>query len=232
MSEPNDFSADAFAARIAPHLVDDPMRLPEVAPFGDATLNPSLAAGMARAPLREAAVLVGIVTRPGEAGVILTQRTEHLSAHAGQVAFPGGKIDREDAGPVATALREAEEEIGLSREAVAPLGCFSPYASNSGFRIVPVIGFVRPDAALSANPHEVAAVFEVPLGFLMSGANHRVGNRVWQGRRRYFYEMPWRDRYIWGVTAGIIRQIYERTWGRGAPPAPGTPDPSADEGDA
>lgn len=219
-----DFSADAFADRITPHLETDPTRLPAVAPFGDDTLNPSIAASLASARLREAAVLVPIVTHPREAGVILTQRTEHLSSHAGQVAFPGGKIDRDDAGPVDAALREAEEEIGLDRRDVVPLGFLPPYASGSGFRIVPVIGLVRPGVALTPNPHEVASVFEVPLGFLMSGANHRVGHRVWQGRRRYFYEMPFGDRYIWGVTAGIVRQIFERTYGRGAPPAPGTPD--------
>ena len=225
---PFDFSADAFATRIAAHLVEDAAALPAVAPFGDGTLNPDLAPARV---LRDAAVLVGIVTHPGEAGVILTQRTEHLSSHAGQIAFPGGKIDREDGGPVETALREAEEEIGLSRADVLPLGCFAPYASNSGFRIVPVIGLVRPGVRLEPNPGEVADVFEVPLGFLMSGANHRVGNRVWQGRRRFFYEMPYGDRYLWGVTAGIVRQIYERTWGRGAPPAPGTPAFHAGEGE-
>ena len=221
--DPADFSAEAFVTRITPHLIADASRLPVVAPFGDATLDPSLAPSMAERPLRDAAVLVGIVTHPREAGVILTQRTEHLSSHAGQVAFPGGKIDREDSGPIATALREAEEEIGLDPADVAPLGCFSPYASNSGFRIVPVVGLVRPGAALAANPHEVADVFEVPLGFLMNGANHRVANRMWRGQRRYFYEMPFGERYIWGVTAGILRQLFERTWGRGAPPAPGTP---------
>jgi len=224
--DPTDFSAEAFAARIAPHLVDEPSRLPAVAPYGDTTLNPSLAEGMAGRRLRDAAVLVGIVTHPGEARLILTQRTEHLSSHAGQVAFPGGKIDREDSGPVETALREAEEEIGLDRDFVAPLGCFSPYASNSGFRIVPVVALVRPGAELRANPQEVADVFEVPLGFLMTGANHRVAHRVWQGRTRYFYEMPFGDRYIWGVTAGILRRIYERTWGVGGPPAAGTPEPA------
>ena len=224
MTRADEFDADTFLDRIAPHLVSDAALLPERAPFGDVTLNPSLAPAMAGLSLRDAAVLVGVVPRPGGAGVILTQRTEHLSSHAGQIAFPGGKIDHDDDGPVATALREAEEEIGLDPAAVHALGCFSPYASNSGFRIVPVIGLVRPDAAMSANPFEVAEVFEVPLAHLMTGANHRVGSRVWQGRRRYFYEMPYGDRYIWGVTAGIVRQIFERTYGRGAPPAAGTPD--------
>lgn len=224
--DPSDFGADAFAARISPFFVDESAR-PGARTWGDAMLDPSLAGRIAGSALREAAVLVPIVTHPGEAGVILTVRTEHLSSHAGQVAFPGGKIDREDAGPVAAALREAEEEIGLDRADVVALGRLPAYASASGYSIVPVIGLVRPGAALTLNPHEVADVFEVPLGFLMTAANHRVGHRVWQGRRRYFYEMPFGDRYIWGVTAGIVRQIFEQTYGRGAPPAPGTPAPDS-----
>lgn len=218
-----DFGAEAFSDLIWPHLVDDPALLPEVAPFGDVTLNPALGPVMEGRRLKDAAVLVPIVAHPGGAAVILTERTAHLSAHAGQVAFPGGKIDRGDAGPVDTALREAEEEIGLDPVHVVPLGCFAPYASNSGYRIVPVIGLVRPGAPLDINPGEVADVFEVPLSFLMNGANHRIGNRVWQGQKRYFYEMPFGDHYIWGVTAGIIRQIFERTYGIGAPRAPGHP---------
>ena len=215
------FDADSFAARIGPHLIDDP--LGRSAPYGDATLDASLAPMLAGRPLKDAAVLVGIVTHPGEAAVVLTQRTEHLASHAGQIAFPGGKIDRDDASPVATALREAEEEIGLDPTDAVPVGCLPAYASNSGYRIVPVVAFVRPGLVWRPNPGEVADVFEVPLGFLMSGANHRVASRVWQGRRRYFYEMPFEDRYIWGVSAGILRQIFERTWGVGSPPAPGTP---------
>lgn len=223
MSRADDFRWEAFAERIGPHLVEDPARLPATAPFGDSTLNPSIAPDMARLRLKDAAVLVPVVTHVGGASVILTERTPHLRAHSGQVAFPGGKIDAEDDGPIGAALREAEEEIGLSPTHVVPLGCFPPYASNSGYRIVPVIGLVRPGAPLEANPEEVAKVFEVPLGHLMSGANHRVGTRIWQGHRRYFYEMPYGDHYIWGVTAGIIRQIYERTYGVGAPLAPGHP---------
>jgi 8-oxo-dGTP pyrophosphatase MutT (NUDIX family) len=219
-----DYGAEAFSELIRRHLVDDPAGQADAGPaLGDVLLNPSYGPVIAGMRLKDAAVLVPIVAHPGGAGVILTERTAHLSSHAGQVAFPGGKIDGDDSGPVAAALREAEEEIGLDPVHVIPLGCFAPYSSGSGYRIVPVIGLVRPGAPLHANPGEVADVFEVPLSFLMNGANHRIGNRVWQGQTRYFYEMPFGDRYIWGVTAGIIRQIFERTYGVGAPPAPGHP---------
>ncbi|TBW37428.1 CoA pyrophosphatase [Siculibacillus lacustris] len=219
-----DFDVETFLDLARPHLVTDPSRLPLLPAFGDGSLDPTLSPP--RSGLRDAAVLVPVVAHPGEAGVILTLRTAHLAAHAGQVAFPGGKIDPEDTDAIATALREAQEEIGLDPVHVVPIGCFAPYASNSGYRIVPVLGVVRPGLTLEPNPDEVAGVFEVPLSFLMDGGNHRVSHREWQGRRRYFYEMPFGERHIWGVTAGIIRQIFERTYGVGAPPAPGTPERS------
>ena len=211
----DEFRAEAFVERVRPHFVADPLAVPFDAGGSDLTLNPSFAAQMVGRRLKDAAVLVGLVEDADETRVILTQRTEHLAAHAGQVAFPGGKIDEADGDAVTTALREAEEEIGLDRAHVRPLGCLPPYASGSGYRIVPVVALVPPGLTYVANPHEVAEVFEVPLGFLMTGANHRVGSRVWNGRTGYFYEMPYGERYIWGVTAGIIRQIWERAYGRG-----------------
>lgn len=210
-----DFRTDGFVERVRPFLVDDPLAVPFDAGGSDLTLNPSFAAQMTGRRLKDAAVLVGLVDHGAETRVILTQRTEHLSAHAGQVAFPGGKIDAEDGSAIVTALREAEEEIGLDPAHVDPIGCLAPYASGSGYRIVPVIARVRPGLDYVPNPHEVADVFEVPLAFLMDGANHRVGSRVWNGRTGWFYEMPYGERYIWGVTAGIIRQIWERAYGRG-----------------
>ncbi len=210
-----DFHADAFLERVSPHFVDDPLGRPFDAASSDLTLNPSFAAQMLGRRLKDAAVLIGLVEAAEGTRVILTQRTEHLSSHAGQVAFPGGKIDAEDGSAIVTALREAEEEIGLDPAHVDPVGCLAPYASGSGYRIVPVIARVRPGLAYVPNPHEVADVFEVPLAFLMDGANHRIGSRVWNGRTGYFYEMPYGERYIWGVTAGIIRQIWERAYGRG-----------------
>lgn len=180
---------------------------------GDHVLNPDLGP-YARwdGPPRDAAVLIGIIDRGDEPGVVLTLRTGHLKSHAGQVAFPGGKIDPTDSGPVDAALREADEEIGLARERVEPLGNLAPYLTGSGYRVVPVIGVIRGEAPFLPNPGEVEAVFEVPLGFLMNPANHQKLSREWQGRQRYFYAMPYGERYIWGVTAGIIRSLYDTVY--------------------
>jgi 8-oxo-dGTP pyrophosphatase MutT (NUDIX family) len=182
-----------------------------VEPGGDHVLNPDLA--HVPAAYRDAAVLIPVVAREPEATVILTLRTEHLPNHAGQIAFPGGKIDPEDASPVAAALREAKEEIGLGGGAVSVVGTLAPYLSRTGFRIVPVLGRVEPSYALTPNAAEVADVFEVPLAFLMDPANHRRGSRPFYGRERYFYEIPYAERYIWGVSAGIIRGLYEQVYG-------------------
>ncbi len=163
-------------------------------------------------PLVDAAVLMPVVDHGNGATVLLTQRTDHLSSHAGQVAFPGGKIDPDDATPEAAALREAEEEIGLTRDFIDPVCDLDVYVSNSGFRITPVLATVRPGFKLTLNPGEVADAFEVPLAFLMAPGNHRRASRIHEGLRRTFYEMPWENRYIWGVTAGILRQVYERLY--------------------
>jgi 8-oxo-dGTP pyrophosphatase MutT (NUDIX family) len=162
---------------------------------------------------RDAAVLIPVVAREPEATVILTLRTKHLTSHAGQIAFPGGKIDHGDNGPAGAALREAREEIGLDPTGVTLVGALAPYLSRTGYRIVPVLGRVEPGYAMAVNANEVADVFEVPLGFLMNPANHVRASREFQGRERYFYEIPFGDRYIWGVTAGIIRALYEQVYG-------------------
>lgn len=180
---------------------------------GDFQLNPDTAALLRTARPRDAAVLVPILPREPEATVLLTLRTEHLPSHAGQIAFPGGKIDPDDPGPAAACLREAEEEIGLPREQVELLGFGDLYVTGSGYRIVPVIGIVRGEPELNPNPQEVAEVFEVPLSFLMKAENHHRGRRLWEGRERRFYVMPYYRHYIWGVTAGIIRNLYERLYG-------------------
>ncbi|GAB4534488.1 MAG: CoA pyrophosphatase [Roseibium sp.] len=180
---------------------------------GDHILNPTLGP-YARwdGPPRDAAVLIGILDRGGDPSVVLTQRTGHLTSHAGQVAFPGGKIDPTDDGPVAAALREADEEIGLTPERVEPLGSLAPYLTGSGYRVVPVVGVIRGETPFRPNPDEVEAVFEVPLRFLMDPANHQKRSRDWQGKPRYFYAMPYGERYIWGVTAGIIRSLYDTVY--------------------
>lgn len=176
---------------------------------GDHILNPTMDYNIEDRPLREAAVLIPIIERGAGASVLLTKRTDHLPSHPGQIAFPGGKVDEVDTDAVSTALREAEEEIGLDRRYVEPVGQLHPYLTGSGFRIVPVLGLVRGGFSLTPEPGEVADIFEVPLQFLMSSANHQQRSREWDGRRRYFYAIPYEDRYIWGVTAGIVRSLYD-----------------------
>jgi 8-oxo-dGTP pyrophosphatase MutT (NUDIX family) len=171
-------------------------------------MNPDLPHG--DIAYRDAAVLIPVVAREPAASVILTQRTGHLSSHAGQIAFPGGKIEPGDADAVAAAIRETGEEIGLDCNAITVVGQLDPYLSRTGYRIVPVLARVEPAYRLVLNANEVAEAFEVPLPFLMTPANHQRATRTFEGRERYFYEMPFGERYIWGVTAGIIRRLYEQ----------------------
>jgi 8-oxo-dGTP pyrophosphatase MutT (NUDIX family) len=187
-------------------------RIERVVPgeVGDHILNPDLGPfAFAKRPPRDAAVLIPIVERDEGASVILTQRTDHLPSHAGQISLPGGKIEPHDNGPLGAALREAEEEIGLSPGLVRPAGILPTYLTGSGYRVAPVVALVDPAARLTPDPGEVAEVFEVPLGFLMDEANHQRQSRMLAGKPRYFYAMPYRERYIWGVTAGILRLLYE-----------------------
>ncbi|WP_326524499.1 CoA pyrophosphatase [Sphingomonas sp.] len=154
-------------------------------------------------PATEAAVLVAVTDR-AEPGVILTQRTEHLRAHAGQVAFPGGRIDPEDANAVAAALREAQEEIALPPAAVTVIGMIDPYRTGTGYRVTPVLGVVRPDVRLIPSEAEVADVFEAPLAHLLDPANHVRASGIWKGRERHFYKIDWQGRNIWGATAAML----------------------------
>jgi 8-oxo-dGTP pyrophosphatase MutT (NUDIX family) len=197
-----------FFARAATRLYSDPPTGPAV---GDHVLNPDFR--RADAAYRDAAVLIPVVAHDSGVTALLTLRTPHLSVHAGQVAFPGGKIDPVDAGPGAAALREAREEIGLDPAGVELVGYLDPYLTGTGYRIFPVVGHVEPGPMLSLNPNEVQEAFEVPLAFLMNPAHHRRGSREFGGRTRHFYEMPFGERYIWGITAGIIRGLYERVFG-------------------
>jgi 8-oxo-dGTP pyrophosphatase MutT (NUDIX family) len=161
------------------------------------------------APLRPAAVLLPIVDRTGGLSVLLTLRASNLRAHSGQVAFPGGKIDARET-PCEAALREAYEEIGLEERFVEPLGWLDPYFTGTGYRVAPLVALVEPSFGLAINKLEVDEVFETPFAFLMDAANHRLEEREWQGRRRRCYAMPHEGRYIWGATAGILRNLYEK----------------------
>ncbi|MBA3677019.1 MAG: CoA pyrophosphatase [Sphingosinicella sp.] len=156
-----------------------------------------------------AAVLVPIVDRP-DPTVILTLRPDTLRQHAGQVAFPGGRIDPEDHGPVEAALREAKEEIGLDPSMVKIVGIADLYRTITGYEVTPVIGVVPPDLALTPQPGEVAAIFEVPLRHLMAPDHHVVRNVEWRGSPRSYYEIMWHDRRIWGATAAMIVNLSRR----------------------
>jgi 8-oxo-dGTP pyrophosphatase MutT (NUDIX family) len=157
---------------------------------------------------KHAAVLVPVVSH-AEPSLLLTERATSLRQHSGQIAFPGGRVDEDDSSVLAAACREAEEEIGLDRALVRPLGYLDPYLSTTGYLIMPVVGLVPPDYNLSLNPGEVADAFEVPLAFLMDPSRHELQSREWKGKLRRYYAMPYGERYIWGVTAGIIRNLYE-----------------------
>lgn len=178
---------------------------------GDLDLDPTVWERVGAKATRPAAVLVGIVDR-AEPTVLLTQRNASLEAHAGQIAFPGGKIEPSDASPAAAALREAFEEIGLEASLVDPIGHLDLYLTFSGFRILPTVARVGPSFHLTLNRAEVDEAFEVPLAFLMDAGNHALHSRDWRGLDRRYYVMPYGERYIWGVTAGILRNLYERVW--------------------
>jgi 8-oxo-dGTP pyrophosphatase MutT (NUDIX family) len=161
---------------------------------------------------KTAAVLVPVVGRAPEATVLLTLRTSHLNAHSGQIAFPGGKIEEGDATPVETAMREAEEEVGIPRAAVTPLSLLDLHNTGTGFRIIPVLALVDPAITPMPHPAEVAEIFEVPLSFLMEVENHKEELRDWKGCSVRFYAMEYEQRYIWGATAAILRNLYERLY--------------------
>jgi 8-oxo-dGTP pyrophosphatase MutT (NUDIX family) len=162
-------------------------------------------------PVRPAAVLIPVVEHD-EPTVLLTMRAAHLNSHAGQISFPGGKIDSTDASPLDAALREAEEEIGLDRSFVDPVGYLDLYATGFGFRILPTLARVKPGFELTINTSEVDDAFEVPLSFLMNPANHQLHSKEFRGAERSYYAMPFAERYIWGATAGILRVLYERIY--------------------
>jgi 8-oxo-dGTP pyrophosphatase MutT (NUDIX family) len=212
-TEPALFNSAEFFARARARLrFDIPPGLTDpgiVPPSGDQGTDRMLEIIAREQPIRPAAVLIAVVDHP-QPTVLLTQRAAHLHDHAGQISFPGGKIDATDASPLDAALREAEEEIGLAREFIDPIGYLDLYGTGFGFRILPTVARVRPGFKLRINEAEVEDAFEVPLAFLMNAANHQVHNKEFRGIMRSYYAMPFEERYIWGATAGMLRVLYER----------------------
>ena len=170
-----------------------------------------------RQPLRDAAVLMLVVDHPHERTVVLTQRTAHLADHAGQISCPGGRTCPEDLTPERTALREAEEEIGIDPSSVEILGRLPVYRTGTGFSVTPIIGWARPPLAYRADPDEVADVFEVPLAFLLDARNHRYESAFFRGRIRHYWAMPYGDRYIWGATAAMLVTFHRLLKSGGGP---------------
>lgn len=173
---------------------------------GDHDLNPGM---LKPTKLVPAAVLVPIVERDDAPTVLLTQRTDHLTAHAGQISFPGGRMEEIDASREAAALRETEEEVGLGSEHIEIVGQLDLYVTRTGFEVTPVVGIVTPPFSLSPDPFEVADVFEVPLSFIIDPANHQKESRLYNGMKRQFYVLPYENRYIWGATAGMLVNLAE-----------------------
>ncbi|MEI6558142.1 MAG: CoA pyrophosphatase [Rhodospirillaceae bacterium] len=178
---------------------------------GDHDLNPGMAPPER---LREAAVLVALVDRPGGLTVIFTRRTAHLAAHAGQISFPGGHTEDGDESPEAAALRETEEEIGLDRRHIEPLGRLDTYITRTGFRVTPVVALVRPPFALTPDAREVDEVFEAPLSLILAPDQPRRESRELFGVARFFYVFPWQGHSIWGATAGMLVNLRQALEGK------------------
>jgi len=207
MSNAATLSRAYIAARLAERAGDRRIVPRDLPP--DATINPP-------GGLISAAVLVPLVEGPDGYDVVLTQRAAHLSKHAGQISFPGGRTEPEDPDPIATALREAQEEIALPCDAVEILGMLDSYVTGTGFLVVPVVGIISRPVRFVPDPFEVASILTPPLDFLTDPANRRRDHREVNGRRRFFHAIPWGEHYIWGATAGMLVNFAERL-GRSAP---------------
>jgi 8-oxo-dGTP pyrophosphatase MutT (NUDIX family) len=194
-------------------LIDVPAGGPgcRPAPIGDHDLNNTPPSS---APLTPAAVLVPLVMRQHGLQVLLTQRTDHLNDHAGQVSFPGGRREDSDAGSVETALRETREEIGLAEDFIEVVGLLDDYETGTGFRVTPVVSFVSEGFTLDLDHFEVADAFEIPLDYLFDPVNHQQRSREFNGRRRRYYVIEYGDRVVWGATAGMLMNLYRRVTGR------------------
>ncbi len=168
---------------------------------GDHHLNPGI---VPLTSLRQAAVLIPIIEHASQPQVLLTQRARHLAKHAGQISFPGGRSEDSDPDLAYTALRETHEEVGLAPDLFEMVGALPPYVTGTGFSIAPYIGIARAPLQTQADPSEVDEIFEVPLAFLLDPKNHQRHSRIWQGQTRYFWAIPYQQRYIWGATAGIL----------------------------
>jgi 8-oxo-dGTP pyrophosphatase MutT (NUDIX family) len=194
------------ASRLAPidAVFDVPLRT-------DYDLNPDWPAPE-KASVRRAAVLVGLIDRGDDYGVLLTLRPDTMPSHAGQIAFPGGRIEPGET-PLAAALREAHEEVGVDPGSVRVIGQGDTYLTGSGFAISPFVGLLPPGFVAAPHAREVADVFETPLSFLMDQANHQRHEREYRGALRAYYAMPHNGRYIWGATAGMIKSLYDRLYG-------------------
>ena len=204
-----DEAPDAVLDRLRLKLdpVDGPKRPPA---RGDGDLNGAPSpTGRALTP---AAVLAPLIVHDGPPRFLLTERAAHLRKHAGQISFPGGRVEADDASAAGAALRETEEEIGITADHVELIGRFDPYETVTGFEVTPFVGLVRPGFALRPDPGEVADVFETPFSFLMDRANHQRQSREWQGIERHFYAMPWEGRFIWGATAGMLKSLSDRLY--------------------
>jgi len=177
----------------------------------DFDLNPDYYEDLS-VPPRAAAVLIAIINHEKGAQVLLTRRPENMASHPGQVAFPGGKVEKSDDSIVDAALREAHEEVGLDPSLVDIIGYLDTYQTSSGFRITPVVGLVPSTYQLVIDRREVEEAFEVPLEFLMTAENHQKHSRIWQGKNRAYYAMPYGDRFIWGATAGMLKNFYDRIY--------------------
>jgi 8-oxo-dGTP pyrophosphatase MutT (NUDIX family) len=194
----------------------------------DFDLNAALVASGRR--LRPAAVLVPLVAHASGLSVLLTQRTDHLHHHAGQVSFPGGRLEDADRGPVDTALRETHEEVGIESHWIEPVGMLDDYETVTGFLVTPVVSFLRPGFTLALDPYEVADAFEVPFDFVLDPANHQVHSRMRNGERRHYYVFEYGERYIWGATAGMLMNFYRRLHGLSGPMRPPGTDTRAHAG--